>query len=296
MSAKPKKIIVNQTIYKDDTFEKDAISSQRILTETTFNDAGQIIHEIRFGADGMVESIVTNTYNEAGKLLTREHQDEQEQSTEKLEFFYNEAGNAEKHFKIYTDGSQDVIEYKYDSSNQLISKRVIDDEGEVEEITRYAYSGNKLILEEIKDGTGEIVSTNKYSFDDNGNETVHETSNPEGYLKIVNTYNAQNKRITTVKIDEDGEIVEETSIEEDEESKTIKMIENSPSGTVFYNILLDNQGRQLMQEEYDENEDLLSRVEREYDESGNLIQSKAIVYRPEFGTYQYYAITNQIVF
>jgi hypothetical protein len=292
MSAKPKKITVVQTIYKDDSFQIEAISSERTVSETTYDANGQVLEEKRFAQDGTLENTLINTYAD-GKLVLQEHRGEFEEFSEKFAFQYDDKGHLIKQLKHYADGSVDETLYHYNTQWQLIEKKTMNDEGEMEEHTHYSYKGNHLVAEETLDIDEETISSHHYTFDEAGNMLEHLSNGVEGYVKIVNTYNAKNHRTSTHKFDEDGNTLEETLIEESEDGLSMKMTETLSSGTSYYAIDLDAHGRQLKQEETDEDGDLISSIEREYDEDGNLLVSKAMVYRPEFGTYQYYSISNK---
>jgi hypothetical protein len=292
MSIKPKKITVIQTIYKDDTFATEAISTERTLTETVYNEDGQILEEKRYAQDGSIENTLINTY-ENGKLVMQEHQGEFDEFSEKLEFKYDDKGHLSKQLKHYADGSVDETIFSYNTQWQLIEKKTINDEGEQEEHSRYSYDGSKLATEETFDAEGELVSSHHNTYDAAGNVVEQLVDGIEGYQRTVHVFNNNNQRISTHKYNQDDECIEETLIEESEDRKLLKMQETIRGNLSFYNIELDAAGRQIKQEETDKDGDLISSIEREYDENGNLLLSKAMVYRPEFGTYQYYSISNR---
>lgn len=291
MSIKPKKITVIQTIYKDDSFAAEAISSERTLAETVYNEDGQILEEKRYAQDGSIENTLINTY-ENGLLVMQEHQGEFDEFSEKLEFKYDDKGHLSKQLKHYADGSIDETIFSYNTQWQLIEKKTINDEGEQEELSRYTYDGSKLATEETLDADGELVNSYHNTYDEAGNVIEQIVDGIEGFQKIVHVFNSNNQRISTQKYNEDDECIEETLIEESEDRKLLKMQESINGNISYYTIELDNAGRQIKQEETDEDGDLISSIEREYDENGNLLLSKAMVYRPEFGTYQYYSISN----
>ncbi|MDO9511797.1 MAG: hypothetical protein Q7J34_08560 [Bacteroidales bacterium] len=291
METKIKLQTVYQSYYVDDTHQDTSMTQRHKRSETEYDASGKIVTDIQYDQNGLAETKTLNTYDKSGNLIRSEVYDFVEDVSEVFETEWNEKGQKLTEKKIYTDGSFDLSRWEYDTHFFSIKKTTYDPDNEIEQIVSFIHVENKIQKEITKDSDGEIILEDEYEYDIHGNVILHiHSSIEEGYSRTEHQYNESGKRIFSVSTDEDGDVIEKTKIEELEDGSGISMTEESSAGIAYYKISNDETGRMLQQEEYNEDNTLISSIQRQYLPNGHISRTLGMMYRPEYDTEQYYSI------
>ena len=157
-----------------------------------FDHNGNLLKEIKYNRYGEFEEMFDYGYDQTGNLIRESYYPEENELAEEKIFSRNDSGLIVQALKNYQDGSIDTTTFLYDDSNQLIEKKTITDEDEVEQIEKFEWENGILINHEILDGDGEPLSE------------------PEEHLARPNqtriTHNELNQVVSEEELDDNGEV------------------------------------------------------------------------------------------
>ena len=273
MSKKIKSINRFNQNYKNFSFSDLTSRADIEYLELTlqFNNSGNLIEEIKYTTDSILEEKNNYEFDDKGKLISHTLLYAIDNVTEKKVLKRNEKGLLVTEVKYYGSDSGESTHYEYndkdnvtaivlyDEENIFVSREEItyDEKGSLKE-RRTADSENKLLsritftspaeneIEEIDYNENDaIVSRTVIKFNDKGKEISSLQTNPQGKVisSVLNTY------------DETGNIIEK--INKDFYSKKVLYAYND-------NNLL------ISQEIFDDSGLLLRKNMYEYDDDGNV--------------------------
>lgn len=279
MSKKIKSVYVKRhDLVLNDLAANELEVKARKYRYTEYDENGNIIKETNYAPDETIEESVVRKYEES--ILTEElFYDEEENLIERKTYSYNEKGKPETETKYYMDGSVDTFSYIYNDDGLLMKKICKDDEGIVERVDYFHYAGKNLILHEAYDEDNELIKKLTFQYDENDNvivNTVFDQETQENF-KIVNKLNEKNLREELQKFDENDNLIEKASYRFDEKGEIIRVIEESPLVKNETTLQYDNKGNMVKQEEHNENNQLNHRIERNYDDEGNILESRVFI-------------------
>ena len=256
------------------------------------------IAETQYDSKGNIEQVVEYAYDGHGFLIREFLKESDGEVVEERSFEPDEQQRLKKEFRHYADGSFDVTEFFYDENGRVVKKILSDDEGEVERVEEFEYQDDKPLLEKAVDGEGNLLLEVGYLYDDKGLlEEVH-AENPEegGSYQKVHAYTPEGNRKSTLVYDPEGELVERYLFEVDEKGHPATVVEETKTKKNTIRMEYDAQGHVVLQEEHDLNGELVNRVERRYDQQGNLLESRVVFRNPRLGLLQEYSVFQQYDF
>jgi len=260
---------------------------------TEFNDAGQPVEAITYNPDGSVEHLFKYQYNSEGKV---EHEllfEGNGELTQHRSMEYLPDGQIAKESIHYLDGSADELIYTYDQSGRLISRRSIDSEGETGNYLVNVYEGEQLLSETEYDIAGEIITQRRIVYSEEGkiNEEVFVT--PEENYHIVYNYDDDGTASVRRRYNADKRLTERNTFTYDSEGRLSESMEETSSGIEITYTAYDAAGNVILQEEKTEDGELLSRIERTWDETNRPLTTTVLMQRPGQQLPQHYRIRIQ---
>jgi YD repeat-containing protein len=215
----------------------------------TYDEKGNLLTDSYAAADGNTTYSNTYTYDETGKMLTRDSVDSHS-TTDHTEYTYDPAGRLVTEMFTNSENYSAKVDYIYREDGNIVEKIAVYDK--TQEITAYTYDENgRLLKEEHTVRAGEKVQQSavmEYTYDGAGNKlTQTETRMGELSRKEEWTYNEAGKVLTYKEFDGQG----------------------NPGEGMKY--IYDNQGR-LEEETFYKGETAEDAAVYVYDEAGRVIK------------------------
>jgi antitoxin component YwqK of YwqJK toxin-antitoxin module len=293
MDKKIKLISTTRVNYLYSEEEKAWIEGHQYVNGTKEYDVnGNLICQKSFNRDQENGEHVEYRYNDLNQVIEELIFFDDDQLAETHRYEYDEQGRVKYESISYQEGSMDHVNYTYHSNGKLHERVQEDEEGTVESREVTEYDGEKLTRESLYDAEGELVSDTRHTYDEKGNliETIAWTAEHDEQVKISYEYDEKGRRECTETFSGTGQIVARTTVTYDDKDNVIEMLEEDTIATKNTKITYDEKEQAVLQEEFNEQEELNHRIERTYDEEGQLIESLVYVDRHDQGPDQYYAV------
>lgn len=263
-----------------DLDESEIRENEYLHESTEFNDAGLAIEAITYNPDGSVESVFKYQYNDAGLL---EHEllfENDGEITQHRSLEYNAAGQVIKESVHYLDGTADDLLYTYDEKGRLVSRRSIDSDGETGNYLVNVYDGDHLVSESEYDISGEIITQRRIVYNDEGKMTEEIFVTPEENYHIVYNYDENGIASVRRRYNDEKHLMERNTFSYDSEGRLSESMEETSAGIEMSYTSYDEAGNIILQEEQTENGDLLSRIERTWDQAKRPLTTVVLSQRP----------------
>lgn len=284
------------SLYKYDYVLKDIHSEEfelqgGIYNKTTYDPDGRTLSEIKYDAQGGIEQHYGYVYNEKGDKIADRSWDENGELIDDMEYDVDADGRVKFAYKNYLDGSQDTVTYLYDEEGRLTGKEVRSDEDELEMTESYTYDGDHVILHETKNQENEVVYRNEKAYDEDGNVLEEKTwmAETDQTNRVVNLYDDNGNLQSVISYNDTGDIISKVNYER-KDDRIVGVREESAERTVLTHLEYDEHGNPVVQEEKNEQGELYSRIERKFDEDGNVTESEAIIDTHGMGRNQHYVL------
>lgn len=234
--------------------------------EMEYDAAGNGVKTTRYDKDGEIISVTEREYDGSNHLLAEVSTYTDDGFEERTEYNYNSDGNciSEK----YSYGG--TTEHEYDANGNEIKNIYYDEngEGKVQFEAEYDAEGNETKRIDYEyDMDGGITTTEAVSaYDDAGNLVERKSSGGWDEFWQRYEYDAKGNNTKITELDQEGNVLSETSYEYNEEGEQTKYVTIDGASTVIQSAEYDAQGF-LLSRTVDGTE--LS-VTEEHDEAGNL--------------------------
>jgi YD repeat-containing protein len=273
--------------------EEDEIREKEFMHQCTeFDEAGHPVEAITYNPDSSVEHTYKYQYNSEGKL---EHEllfEGDGELTQHRSMEYNADGQIVKESTHYLDGTADELLYTYDKEGRLVSRRSIDSEGETGNYLVNVYEGENLVSETEYDIAGEIITQRRVIYED-GKIAGEVFITPEENFEILYSYDDDGVQSVRRRYNDDKNLMERNTYTYDTEGRISESMEETSSGIEINYTSYDEAGNVILQEEKSEDGELLSSIERTYDELNRNLTTSVIVQRPGQQVPQHYRIRTE---
>lgn len=293
MDRKVKTKTTTRYDYVYDQEREEWVVGNHYVTEVQERDeAGHLISEKSFNRDGELGEHNEYRYNEQGQVIEERIYFEGEELAELHTFEYREDGKMSVEHIEYQDSYRDQIIYSYDAGGNLTERRQVDEDGEVESCEAFVYEGEFLMKETVIGSEGEFVSESVHRYDEQKNlvETLLRGREDHESGRLVYEYDERGNRDCIERFNINGEIIARTTNTFDDKDNIIEIFEEDTTTSKTIKFQVDEQGKIVLQEEFNDKEELNHRIERIYDPEGELIESVVYVDRHDQGPDQYYSI------
>lgn len=255
----------------------ETTNNEILQQKVEFDDQGNIIEHIQYQPNGSIEDRVTNAYNAGGWLAEEVLYDPDGEIAERRTLEYSENGKLLKEIKHYDDGSQDIIAYVHDEAGHLMEKNYGDDSGYIEKKEVFAFEGDKLSSVQELDEDGTIQKEIIYTYDADGTlEETSESPTENGGRKIT-IYNSNALPEVVKYYSEAGNLIARHTYEYNDKNQVTDISEETQSGISLSHTEYNEHGHAIVIEDKSVNEELNHRIERTYDEEGNILTSHVFI-------------------
>jgi antitoxin component YwqK of YwqJK toxin-antitoxin module len=268
-----------------------------LYTHTVFSPSGKTESEIHYDSAGKIVQEYKFSYNEQGRLVEEMMTEEDGFVADHKKYDYEQSRIA-REYRYYADGSFDTIAYEYNEKDQVVKKTTIDPDGETENTEEFAYSGDHVSHYVMLDNEGEVVSEIKTEYDDKGNPVeIVEFDRVEGTTlrREISYYPSGNKK-EALTWSEDDELIEKVVLSENEAGKVSEVVEENAHRQNKIQFGYDGAGNIILQEEYDRNGNMVSRVNRVFDSGHKLLNSDVFIDGAGRGFSKHYTLRHEYVY
>jgi len=263
-----------------DLDETEIRTLEFLFQHTKYDDAGHPVELTTHNPDGSIEHVYKYQYNDEGKAIDELLFEDNNELTEHRSMEYNAEGQLIKENIHYLDGTSDQLIFKYDNHGHMISKRSIDSDGETGNYLVNVYNGNLLTSETEYDIAGEIITQRKIIYDDEGNITEEVFRTPEEDYRILYSYDKNGKASVRRRYNAEKHLTERNTFTYDTDGRLAESMEETSSGIEITYSSYDDAGNIILQEEKSEDGELLSRIQRSYDEQNRPLTTTYMFQKP----------------
>lgn len=274
------KIISALTYHLDlgSTEDPETKTIETLQQKVDFDLQGNVTEHIQYLPDGSIEDRVINNYNAEGNLVEEVLYDPDGEIAEHRTLEFSEKGTLLKEIKHYEDGSQDIITYRYDEAGHITEKIFGDDTGWIEKREIFTFEDDKLTTVKELDEEGALLKESTFTYDEGGNlEESSESPNGEMGGRKVTVYNSHSLPEVIKYYSPSGNLIARTKYEYNEKGQVTGISEETQSNTSSSHTEYDEFDNAVVVEDRSANEELNHRIERTFDENGNLLTSHVFI-------------------
>ena len=265
--------VKSETIYRIDHLPGEEIDftgeSEGMQSIHEYDQAGNLLLEIAYTRDGEVADKTEYRYDQEGKLLESMIYGEDDEVLERKEMNWGADRHLIREIIHYLDGSQDIHEFFYDENGNLTGMQVKDDEDELEFSEKYFYEGDKVVKVERLDDENEVIFRQEDEFE-NGilkARTIWSAEEEEPFT-IMQHFNERGHRSEELRYNSNEKLVERIILEEDENGRVVRMVEENKQRKNTTEFTYDENGRVTYQKETDLHGELNHELWRYYGPDG----------------------------
>jgi hypothetical protein len=257
-----------------------------------YDKNGNLIKSSSYTHGEEVHEFYEYTYD-ADNNLTEElcYMDENELAEHKFITWNEQKLPAVEKVVYQEDGSENTTYFAYNENKLLTKKKVVDQDDELEEYDTYEYENDRLICEKKFDSDKNLVFTKKYNYDEDGNMTAYEYSSTDeyDYQRSEYYYNENGERVKTLRYNYKDQLIEKNIVQFDDKGNITELIEENQRSNKITRLYYDDNNNQIKQEEFNEDEILITSIERTFTTDNKLMESLVYTQNPEDGVQQMYA-------
>lgn len=203
---------VYQTLYRNEDLSPENQVRRRMLSESLYDEAGNLVEETLCNDQGQPEQLTRNQYD-GSRLTESAITDLLNDFTELKRYTHDEQGRPVEMVMVFADGSEMVTRYEYDEKGRVVRRSQTDEEEGTSQVRVYVYEGDLLTAVIETNEEGEVLEAFRYAYDDQGrrNETVTEAGEDPGQVTLE--YDDQGRPLVQRSYDPDGNLVARSSWE-----------------------------------------------------------------------------------
>jgi YD repeat-containing protein len=234
--------------------------------------------EYRYAADGRKSAEV---FSQGGEVLESKY------------FLYDAGGRVVSERKEYMAGNIDTIECVYDEHNRLSVRRLKDDEGDIETSETFEYENGLLIRQAVFDGNDNLISEDLFEYNEKNDlaSLLRRNTLDEEEHREVTEYDEKGRKEVIKQYNAAGNLVERTRYSYDENDRVSLQEDEDGHRHSFISFFYDEKGSVVLQEEHNENDELVSRISRTFDEEGKQLSSEVLITNSNYRIPQHYTVT-----
>lgn len=276
--------IKENLIHRKDIVLKDTTSDlleevEYLHAKKCYNETGKLISETEYSDSGLMLQETINNFNDNGLLIEEITRDGDGEVLEHKRFEYDPTGKVIKEFRYYMDDTFDTTFYHY-TDGILTKKECVDFDGEVESTEECSVENGLVVAKSVKDADGEIVHEQKMTYDAKNRVVslydVNSSDNKANRKTEYEYYESGNKKSILV-FNGSDELIERTLFDEDEKGQIIRVEEETTKKKNTTSFTFDERGNILFQEERDMKGQVVSRLERVYNDQNEIMSSTVFI-------------------
>jgi hypothetical protein len=270
---KTKSIRIYKTDYIVESINDEALTEKKYLYQfEKYDEQGNLVLEASYTMNGDIQEKMERKYNNDSKLIEEMCYLTDDEIVERKEIVYDETGKIIAENIFFEEGGSNKMQYCYE--NQELVKKEFISEGEIEEYYSYEKQGNEKITKYFQED--ELVYTIRQTEDENGNIIRLERMEDLENLVEEYSYDAKGKR-TAMQQSVNGILLNKREFTYDESGEIIKILENNEGLQTETSIEYDNKNNAVLQLETDDNNHILTQIERVFDNNNKVIKAVVII-------------------
>ena len=264
---------------------------------TEYDEKGKELKVINYDHMDQEDDCLEYRYDAEGKKIS-EFYAQGGEVLEKKYFFYDEANRISSERKEYLEGSADKIEIEYDDNGNMVVRRLIDDDGELENNEAFEYENGLLIRQAVMDADDNLISEDLYEYNEKGQllSLLRRNTLDEEEHHEVTSYNEQGLRAEVRQYNAVGKLVERVRYTYDEKKRVSIQEEEDVHHHSFITFGYDDADRVILQEEKNDEDEMISKITRSFDEAGRQTESEVEIEGGRFRASQHYKIHYEILY
>lgn len=276
------KKVKSTTIHKYDVIYRSGPDSEPELegykySYTQYDESGRIIGDIRYDEEGEVDEKAVFAYDSDGNIVDEKSFLADEELADHRTYERDDKGEILRSYRHYADGTKDTVEYRRDQKGNIIEKVTVDSDGETESVEKFEYHGDNLTKRQLFE-YDELVLDESFIYDNDGNLSEQKRwTEAEEHFTYVNKYDSKQKITSILKYNEKDKLVARIDYEYNSKGDPVKITEESQTGINKTTIEYDGEGNAIRQTETNANGEINNRVERKFNEDGQVIETEAFI-------------------
>lgn len=288
---KSEKAVKTDFMYNDENEEWIEAKSYTI-SNNEFDENGNLTKERTFNSAGEFHEFNDFNYDEKGFLIEKIIYLDEDEIAERAVYTNDETGKPLKKTTIYQESSEDYTEFIYNENGKLIQKVRKDDDGYVEEKEIAEYKGELLMTEMSYGLDNELIQKTTYAYDEKGRNI---STNYDDYLdgeksRVENVFNESGYKEKTLTYNSENQLIAKSLFEYDEKNRVYEIIEEDRKSYKKTKFTYNDSDNVILQEEFDEDDNLILSIDRTYDENGNIVKSAVFIEAAGQNVAQYYEV------
>lgn len=265
-------------------------SYRTLLNE--YDEGGRLLKAATYDPEGNVIEMYEYTYDALGQLAEEVLYYDEGEEAEHRWYQYNENGAPVAEKVIYQDGGEAHITYAWDEKGSLTEKVTTDQDGEIEQKEIIEWDGDKMMREVFIAEDNVVVSENIHTYDEEGRrvETIMIQPKDKMRTRLVFRYDEKGARTQMLKYNTQDKLIEKVAYTVDDKGNVTELAEEDAAGVKTTRSTFDDNGNTVLQEEYNDNEELNHRVERTMNEHGDMAESTVYIDNHGNSANQFYTI------
>ncbi len=274
MEKKIKQVNVYRTNLAVADPDEEDLNGEVMINSVITDLHGNETERITFDGDGNPEERVFIRYSNG--FPVEEALEMGGEPAERTTREYDAGGHVVKEYRHYLEGEPDEIRYEYNAEGHLVSRRLMDSDGEEGERQIWIYEHGLLAREESYNDYGNLEFSKTYTYsDDQKPEEVVELNFSGGEeTRLVTVYNAAGRVEAEKRYDARGRLVARSIYTYDEKGNNTLIEEESVRGKSIVTLTYDEAGNNLVQEETGSDGTVVSRIDRSWDAANRPISTE----------------------
>ncbi len=292
MSRKIRREVATRYDYiLESAFDEDVNEVGYPYLERDYSAEGNLLREVTFNMEGEIQEHLAYEYDEKGRRITMRNYLDDEEVIETVRYVYENDDKPVLATKKYADGSEDYIGYQYDSEGNLIKKVVINEDEENEEFEQWKYINGKEVWYERRE-YDEPVFREEQDYDSEGRAVVITMWEADIDKTTIHKlfYNEDGQRNRIEKYNDAGKLISVTQIHSFKDGEPLEISETTGTTISRASYRYDDKGQMILQQDFNNSNDLINEVRRTYTEDGLISSTEVITDRLGEGMNQHYRI------
>ncbi len=240
-----------------------------------FDEQSNIIKEIGYRPDGLIDNHYTNTFNNTGQLIEHAVYDDGDELLQTHKYDYNSEGEMIGIASFFAEmGDSDYTHVLYNDEGLIIEKRNMDSDDDLYSTIKFEYKDDKLVKECHYNDDNKLESEKQFVYNDKGvlmeESEIDHLDNDKRVFKYE--YDSAGSRTKMLMYNMKDQLIMRISYEFNEDGKNVKQVEEDQKGISTTLFGYTNDGQYDFQEKYDADGALVARWEYKY-QDGLLVET-----------------------
>jgi YD repeat-containing protein len=244
------------------------------IREVEYDEKGHVLREVEYTEEAEPGEMFLRTYDEKGNLAEMQHFYEG-QLSEKTTYTYNNNGLVSSETLEYADGGRFHTQYTYDGENNLIEKKVTDDDGSMDSLEVSTYDGKRLVEILKYDSEHNLKESRKLTYRSDKPDVVQEEVSYEADADLELRTVYLDDEAGSITYNKEGKVHTRQKVVYDEKKRIAETLISTYSGSYHY------------QYGYDEKDNVIEEVRT----VGGTIFFKALIRYNEQGSIDLRSVT-----